>query len=337
MVYGWRWQVVLYFILYNMKKLFSLLVWLLMFWTWAYAQDIQLNPGWNAVSTPAYLSDLTFSNGWEWISFTTLKDWSWISVPALTENIKPLEGFMVYNANSSTVTLTLDYKTDPTPAESIWQKQLSRWWNLLWITTTDDPFKWIDATMFVDPTLWWRYTVSNWISNPELGEAYFVFVSDWSIYGWVNTTEVAVNNEPEVIEQEPIQEVINQELKIASSQSEEQTVSNTNLISIVKFRVKVSDWVSTISWFTLKWLSNSNPNQKNKLNIYVWDLPLIPEEYDINNSWDIIVHWLHEELTKNWKTIEVWLWDPEWWSSYEYKLTDVNWTNADINFKTNYL
>jgi hypothetical protein len=47
-------------------------------------------------------------------------------VPALVDNIKPLDGFMVYNANSSTVTLTLDYKENPTPAESIWQKQLSR-------------------------------------------------------------------------------------------------------------------------------------------------------------------------------------------------------------------
>lgn len=160
-----------------------------MFGAWAYAQDIQLNPGWNAVSTPAYLSNLTFSNGWEWISFITLKDWSWISVPATVDNIKPLDGFMVYNANSSTVTLTLDYKTNPTPAESIWQKQLSRWWNLLWITTTDDPFNGIDATMYVDPTIGWRYTVSNWIINPELGEAYFVFVSDGSIYGWVNAIE----------------------------------------------------------------------------------------------------------------------------------------------------
>ena len=318
-----------------------------MFGAWAYAQDIQLNPGWNAVSTPAYLSDLTFSNGWEWISFTTLKDWSWISVPATIDNIKPLDGFMVYNSNSSTVTLTLDYKTNPTPAESIWQKTLSRWWNLLGITITDDPFNGIDATMFVDPTVGWRYTVSNWIANPELGEAYFVFVSDGSIYGWVNTTEVAMSNEPEVIEQEP--EVVEPEPVI---------VDNNKQINISKMAIfnsipTVYNWEQpSIIWFkverkskdidhfelksiTIQWIEWYESITENDINLRI-DWTVYPMDVSIDN-WKIVITWLEDiyasssmyvDIYIN-KNLELWL--------LKYKLIEVNWVETDLDFTTNFI
>lgn len=327
-----------------MKKLFSLLIWLLMFWAWAYAQDIQLNPGWNAISTPAYLSDLTFSNGWEWISFTTLKDWSWISVPALIENIKPLEGFMVYNANSSTVTLTLDYKENPTPAESIWQKQLSRWWNLLGITTTDDPFKWIDATMFVDPTLWWRYTVSNWIANPELGEAYFVFVSDWSIYGWVNTTEVAANEvveeQPEVVEPEPVIVDNNKQINISKMAifNSTPTVYNWEQPSIVWFKVeKKSKDIDhfELKSITIQWIEWYESITENDINLRI-DWTVYPMDVSIDN-WKIVITWLEDIYTSSSiyidiyvnKNLELWL--------LKYKLIEVNWVETDLDFTTNFI
>lgn len=328
-----------------MKKLLSLVLGLLMLPLLTEAssssQVITLSPWWNVMSTPAVLSSLEFSNGWEWISFSTLKEWSWVSVPATTNNIKPLDGFLVYNSNNNDVSLTLNFKENSSPSDKIFQKNLELWWNLVWITTTQDPLKTISPVMEIDVTDHLTNKVNSDYSNtinPELWEAYFVFIDKKdTIYGWVVEQVVQTEQTGETEEDAEEGQIVKPELKIASSQSAEQTVSNTNLISIVKFRVKVSDWTSTISWFTLKWLSNDNPNQKNKLNIYVWDLPLIHEEYDINNSWDIIVHWLHEELSKNWKTIEVWLWDPEWWSSYEYKLTNVNWVDADINFKTNFI
>lgn len=315
-----------------------------MFGAWAYAQDIQLNPGWNAVSTPAYLSDLTFSNGWEWISFTTLKDWSWISVPATIDNIKPLDGFMVYNANSSTVILTLDYKENPTPAESIWQKQLSRWWNLLGITTTDDPFKWIDATMFVDPTLWWRYTVSNWISNPKLGEAYFVFVSDWSIYGWVNTTEVATNEvaeeQPEAVEPEPV--IVDNSKQINVSKmaifNSTPTVYNWEQPSIIWFKVERKS--KDIDHFELKsiiiqWIEWYESITENDINLRI-DWTVYPMDVSIDN-WKIVITWLEDiyanssmyvDIYIN-KNLELWL--------LKYKLIEVNWVKTDLDFITNFI
>ena len=178
------------------------------------SKTIALAPGWNVVSTPANLLDLTFSNGWEWITFTTLKNWSWQSVAATVKNIKPLDGFLVFNANSSTVNLYLWYKYSQSPTEAVVQKTLDYWWNLLGITTTSNPFGniWSSATMTMDLTenttnkLSSEYEVNvDWstIANPELGEAYFVYVNQKDkLYGWISSLGYTIVNDPVIVEPE---------------------------------------------------------------------------------------------------------------------------------------
>lgn len=199
-----------------MKKLLTAILWffsLLTFYSFTYAWisslQITLNQWWNVVSTPAILSSITFSNGWNWISFSKLESWEWISVPATTTNIKPLEWYMVYNSNNSQVTMTFLYKTWVTPTESVLQKNLNFWWNLLWIVTTASPFYniwW--ATMSVDFTNNWtinnkniinnsytRNTTSTNIINPEIWEAYWIFINqENAVYWWINNWWVAIPN-----------------------------------------------------------------------------------------------------------------------------------------------
>lgn len=314
-----------------MKKLFSLLVWLLMFWTWAYAQDIQLKPGWTAVSTPVVLESLSFSNGWEWISFVTVNGWNWETVPATVNNIKPLNGFMVYNTNSSTVTLTLDYKDNPTPAESLLQKTLNPWWNLIWVVWTEDPFSDIDAKVFVDPNGIWKWKASKTISNVKLGWAYFVFVNSQSIYLWVNYNW----------EEEDAWSIQEQIVEVPVSVLSDKAIDwyrivldwKFNLLAKFKVRSSSTDELSKLTSFTLKSNIQNNLIDKQKINVFVWWYEIDNDNITINNDWDIIVQWLDKNLSSFAIPVEV---EYEWHFGnciLDYTLTKVNWQTYNMNFK----
>ena len=217
------------------------------------SKTIALAPGWNVVSTPANLLDLTFSNGWEWITFTTLKNWSWQSVAATVKNIKPLDGFLVFNANSSTVNLYLWYKYSQSPTEAVVQKTLDYWWNLLGITTTSNPFNniWSSATMTMDLTenttnkLSSEYEVNvDWstIANPELGEAYFVYVNQKDkLYGWTSNLGYTVVNDPVIVEPEDDPVIVEPE------PDPEEPIAGEETLQIVKS--EYTDWSTT--WFEM--------------------------------------------------------------------------------------
>lgn len=162
-------------------------------------RTVTLKSGWNVFSTPQVLSSLSFSNGTAaWLSFYKLEGWVWAgtTVTPNTTNIKPLEGFIVYNSNSSSVQAYLTYSTGLTPAQKIFQKSLSAGWNVVWITTTSAPLTTIGtpATASVDFTnggaklneVDSTFATTNWnvnVATPELWEAYWVFMSTSWIYG----------------------------------------------------------------------------------------------------------------------------------------------------------
>jgi len=166
--------------------------------------SITLAPGWNVVSTPAILSSLSFSNGGNGISFSKLVNEKRQTVSATTENIKPLEWFMVNNSNTSAVTLTMQYKAGVSVTESLLKSDLNQGRNLLGITTTDHPFAHLTgASMSVDFTNGTSQgvssnftinTTSKEVSNPQLWKAYGIFVNTQNaIYGGVNNGGIAID------------------------------------------------------------------------------------------------------------------------------------------------
>lgn len=72
--------------------------------------------------------------------FYTLTSTGWQTVTPTTSTIKPLEGFMVNNANTTNSQVELTYKDNLSPMEMIFQKSLHAGWNILGITTTSNPF-----------------------------------------------------------------------------------------------------------------------------------------------------------------------------------------------------
>lgn len=162
---------------------------------------ITLKPWLNTFSTPAVLKSLTFSNGWNNISFAKMEKWKWTPVTFTNNNVKsiirPLDGFIIRNSNSTDITMTIEYDTDIDINDALHQKQLDAWWNFLWITKTNNPFSSIAnaiAMDIIDFTIWNSNKID--LSNLKdatsfmLWKAYGVFVnnSNW-IYGWRNNQE----------------------------------------------------------------------------------------------------------------------------------------------------
>ena len=162
------------------------------------SQCITLKPWLNTFSTPAIIKSLTFSNGWNNISFAKMEKWKWTPVTFTNNNVKsiirPLDGFIIRNSNSTDITMTIEYDTDIDINDALHQKQLDAWWNFLWITKTNNPFGSIAnaiAMDIIDFTIWNSNKID--LSNLKdatsfiLWKAYGVFVnnSNW-VYGWRN-------------------------------------------------------------------------------------------------------------------------------------------------------
>jgi hypothetical protein len=107
---------------------------------------------------------------------------------------------MVKNTNAWDISTNLVFSNSLTPADTLFTKNLTQWWNLVWVTTTTNPLWSIgnNATMSVDftRTSGWvnntnsiaqSFSSTSWnanLANPELWEAYAVYMtSAWS-YAW---------------------------------------------------------------------------------------------------------------------------------------------------------
>lgn len=161
--------------------------------TW---MTITLTPWWNVVSTPALLSNISFSNWWNGISFSYLESGQWMSVVPTIDTMKPLWWFLVKNSNNTDVDMVLTYK-NISPSESMHQKNVNIWRNLLWITTMNQPFYSINPRLYLDftnnnnsnllNTINTDYIAWNWnIPYPEIWEAYWIFLSSNQLYWWSN-------------------------------------------------------------------------------------------------------------------------------------------------------
>ena len=165
---------------------------------------INLTTWWNVVSTPALVSSVSFSNWWDGINFFEMENWSWAPIIPSLNIFKPLEWFLVQNSTDGDVEMVLNYKETTDPTESIFQKSLSLWWNLVWVTTNVNPLNhiaWVFSMALNLTDDWWNDYVNHvWahfnintnnptvLYSPEFWEAYWVFVtSNNAVYGWVNT------------------------------------------------------------------------------------------------------------------------------------------------------
>ena len=318
-------------------------------WNIENAEIITLKPWLNSFSTPAVVESISFSNGWDNISFAKMVNWKRTPVTFTDSNVKsvirPLDGFIVRNSNSEDVTMTIVYDTDIDINDALPQKQLDAWWNFLWITKTVSPFETV-ANAVVKDVIDFTFWNTNKIDLSKLRDAtsfmlwkaYWVFVnnSNW-IYGWRNNPDVLPNA----------------------------TLVN-NLTKVVKFPVNevskkiVFDGTYTaladhsIIWFNIEHSNVDLENCHNDIsyndidfNLYVnWELVgsnLNPSSNDIIlNScqyfWSLhfngiinVKKWDSLQIKIEWELNSLAYWDTDKESSYLYKLSffGVGW-NEDI-------
>lgn len=174
----------------------TMLLWLPLFTSADGFKTITLAPWWNVVSTPWVLSSISYSNWWWGLSFFKLVWGNRQSVAWNITNIKPLQWFLVNNSNSSDVIMSLRYS----PQTVMWAtltNNVSKWWNLLWITDTNS-LSAVYWDITVDFTNNWTTNLLNKVNdnyktyysynvaNPQIWEAYWVYMSYAREYWWVN-------------------------------------------------------------------------------------------------------------------------------------------------------
>ena len=292
--------------------------------------SITLAPGWNVVSTPAILSSLSFSNGGNGISFSKLVNEKRQTVSATTENIKPLEWFMVNNSNTSAVTLTMQYKAGVSVTESLLKSDLNQGRNLLGITTTDHPFAHLTgASMSVDftngtsqgvPSNFTINTTSKEVSNPQLWKAYGIFVNEkHAIYGGVNNGGIAIDEESTWWNTwANTGSNVNTWWNSWEIWSGTTNTSGTN--EGVIFQNELEDVVIYLSWFheCFQWESRNNNS------IFSGCSEILLSSWIINTEWKFSFTVLQENNLGGW--VNLYLWDHEIFGEN----TKINWKNAYI-------
>ncbi len=158
--------------------------------------EITLTPWWNVVSTPQYLTSMTFSGGRN-INTYIYKDNKRKPI-TITDNfvLEPLQGYLMSNNTSNNITLTLNFDTNNTDVSTL-QRNVNSWWNLLWITNTDSPFKNI-ANSFWIKILDYTQMLSTNVSDAEYNFNNHVYMYSNYFYnspydGWMYFNELNAN------------------------------------------------------------------------------------------------------------------------------------------------
>lgn len=337
----------------KMKHLLAILLFMTPTLSFASDMSIRLLPGWNTFSTPKTISAISFSNWWSGISFYTLSWSSWQSVQVSTSTIKPLEWFVVYNSNNSSVFVDLTFKTWLTPQEQLLSKNLNVWWNLLWVSSANNPFWiiWQNATYAVDFTksaaLWnglnslvSSFATYNWNAllstmNIDYGEAYPVFMTQTWTYGWSQSE----NNEWWISYSN-------------LSQSNTTTAIWSNNISLIKvdmwslvssgvairqfvfwtWSTTTADMDSVFTWITLK-VTDSWNNTIYEKNL--WSMQWYTLEFnELNKQFDIWSNVIIPEWTSWLKMELIWNINNNWslaWKKFSIKLNSIRmiWNDSD--------
>jgi len=248
-----------------MKKLIILLLLFVSFIGVSFAdKTIVLNPWWNVFSTPRLLSWIQFSGSSAGVIFYRLHWQSWQQIIPNIVNIKPLEWFIVNNSNSNNVVMKLIYKTGLNPMQTLFRKPLNVGRNLLWITTTTNPFANIGngAVMSVDFTKSNSSNLLNWVNsgftinsssssvnNPELWEAYGIFVNSlWAIYGGSQS----IVEETGSVTTWTVQITWSANVSEILFSGNETVLLWTTDVSILKFNIQSWSWGINVKWMSFK-------------------------------------------------------------------------------------
>lgn len=256
-----------------MKKIVLFLIALFLFFIncWVFAADkkVTFTSWWNTFSTTNLLSNISFSNTtWSWLYFFTLNNWKWERVLVSTWTIKPLDWFMVYNKNKSSVEMTLDYKKNLSQEEALFSKKLTVWWNLIWLTTISNPFsdliqKKSILVDFIWFTNWIKYSIYKWdLDIPfQLWKSYLVYMPQSWVYNWTQDLLIDTKDNSNT---KNLDNIIN--LTWSYSLGEQSIVAWAKNQRLISFNIKANE-VSSINITRMKFTQSWDILSNNIINI----------------------------------------------------------------------
>lgn len=108
-----------------------------------YYQVITLNPGWNVISTPRIVESHQFSatstsSNFDIYVLDNNKASGWSTMSEIGQiEFTPMYGYFINNKTGSNQSLTLNYKTNVSPNERLFAKQITPGWNIIGIANPD--------------------------------------------------------------------------------------------------------------------------------------------------------------------------------------------------------
>nr|MDD3720445.1 hypothetical protein [Candidatus Gracilibacteria bacterium] len=256
-----------------MKKIVLFLIALFLFFincgVFAADKKVTFTSGWNTFSTTNLLSNISFSNTTgSGLYFFTLNNGKWERVLVSTGTIKPLDGFMVYNKNKSSVEMTLDYKKNLSQEEALFSKKLTVGWNLIGLTTISNPFsdliqKKSILVDFIGFTNGIKYSIYKGdLDIPfQLGKSYLVYMPQSGVY---NGTQDLLIDTKDNSNTKNLDNIIN--LTGSYSLGEQSIVAGAKNQRLISFNIKANE-VSSINITRMKFTQSGDILSNNIINI----------------------------------------------------------------------
>lgn len=301
---------------------------------WIESEEITIN-SWEAIvfSFSKQIEEITFSKD-SWFTIRTLEWGKWIDLSNSVSDYVPLKGYLVRNISDWSLVINARYKTISTIEDSIFQRSLKAWWNLVWIAYKDDND--------------WFVSVSNWLweSLP------YSQVLDFTWNGFKNNLSWTYSNEVQILNKG---HNVNNSLYQIKAKSD---LANYNLLekfayaifintdSEIAWSQKLTSTWSTGTWSNDDWSSDAIINNTSfwDVNKILWSQDIEVLHLQITSSWSdeinikkiklkIMVVW-NNATSQDISEIKLVDWNNNLISSVSWSSIDVNW-NVEIVLNNN--
>jgi len=325
-----------------MRKIILFLIWFIFVTQIVFALNISVNP-WESksISFPQELEYIHFSKDSNF-SVKTLEWWIWKDVWNNLSNYHPLRWYIISNFSWDVLNIDYKYKSNISLSNSLVQRKLPAWWNLVWVCQKNDEQEKIKAIFGFGYSLPFSqmidFTSSDFAMNNTWNKldsvfhiywksqanskyvfenkAYAIFNNVDSMYSWVqnytdsNGNVIYDNNDEDDNSwyEEDDDEFNNWEFELEEQWFHSRSILLASWIEAVVYKAKLSVYYNDIFINNLKLKLSSDSTLSQKLNEIIQSVTLNIGwqifNWNINES-SIDFSWINKLIQKNTSNTEL--------------------------------
>ncbi len=239
-------------------------------------------------SFPKRVKSIDFSQT-TWFTLRTLEWWVWKDVQLSNSEFQPLKWYLLRNFSNKDLIIYATYDDVSVVENTIFQKTLYAWWNLIWVAHKDD--------------VSWKVSSSSWLwdSLPYSHVLDFTWngFNLWSLTKWIYSWEPSINN------------------NINNNVSDNYNILPKSSVVSLWLNEKLAYWVFVNNDTMIAWSQNLtnveldayNSNNDDLIGDLLWNIDLWTYELsafiiplsDVNNIvWTHDITWLMFDLSLSW-------------------------------------